>query len=262
MKLEIISKHPRAKTHTTPLLCVHGAWHGAWCWENFLPYFAEHGYEAHALSLRGHGNSDGKDAIRWYSSPRDYVADVAQVVNSMSTPPVLIGHSLGGYVVQKYLESQSTPAGVLLASIPPAGITGMFLRMLKRHPASTLKSLVLLDAWYMMSTPALAKDAFFSDDYPDEKFLEYYACIQTESFRIALEASFLNLPRPGRIRTPLLVIGAEKDRLFTVSEQRKTARVYNTEAIIYPQMAHNMMLEPGWQTVADQILNWLNSRNL
>ena len=45
MELEIISKRPRAKTHPTPLLFVHGAWHGAWCWENFLSYFAEHGYE-------------------------------------------------------------------------------------------------------------------------------------------------------------------------------------------------------------------------
>lgn len=45
MKLEIISKHPSEQTHPTPLLCVHGAW------ENFLPYFAEHGYEARAYHM-------------------------------------------------------------------------------------------------------------------------------------------------------------------------------------------------------------------
>ena len=261
MKLEIISKYPHEKTHTTPLLLVHGAWHGAWCWENFLPYFAEHGYEAHAFSLRGHGNSEGKDAIRW-NSTRDYVTDLEQVVSNISPPPVLIGHSMGGYIVQKYLESRNAPAGVLIASIPTAGIIGMLLRMLKRHPASTLKALLLLNTWYFVSTPALAKDAFFSDNFPDEKFLEYYARIQTESFRLALEAAFLNLPRPKRIRAPLLVIGAEKDRVFTVSEERKTARAYDTEAIIYPEMAHDMMLERSWQVVADQILNWLNSRHL
>jgi alpha-beta hydrolase superfamily lysophospholipase len=61
--------------------------------------------------------------------------------------------------------------------------------------------------------------------------------------------------------TPLLVIGAEKDRIFTVSEQRKTARAYHSEAILYPQ-AHDMMLEPGWGAVADEILEWLNPRNL
>ena len=261
MKLEIISKYPHEKTHSTPLLFVHGAWHGAWCWENFLPYFAEHGYEVHALSLRGHGNSEGRDGIRWYSTS-NYVADVAQVVKSLSPSPVLIAHSMGGYVVQKYLEANTAPAGVLLATIPTVGIIGMLLRMLRRHPASTLKALVTLNTWYFVSTPALAKDYFFSDDFPDDKFLGYYAHIQTESFRMALEAAILNLPRPRKIKTPLLVLGAENDRVFTVTEQRKTARAYNTEAILYPDMAHDMMLERGWRSAADQILSWLNSRNL
>ena len=261
MKLEVISKHPLERTHSTPLLFVHGAWHGAWCWENFLPYFAEQGFEVHALSLRGHGNSEGRDGIRWHSTS-NYVADVTQVVQSLSPSPVLIGHSMGGYVVQKYLETHTAPAGVLLASIPTVGILGMLLRMLRRHPASTLKALATLNTWYFVSTPALAKDYFFSDDYPDAKFLEYYAHIQTESFRMALEAAFLNLPHPRKIKTPLLVLGAENDRVFTTAEQRRTARTYKTEAILYPNMAHDMMLERGWESVANQILNWLSSRNL
>ncbi|HSL42491.1 MAG TPA: alpha/beta hydrolase [Anaerolineales bacterium] len=244
-----------------PLLLVHGAWHGAWCWENFLPYFAEQGYEVHALSLRGHGNSEGREHLRWFSV-REYVADLASVASSLGTPPVLIGHSMGGYVVQKYLESHTAPAGVLLTSIPTVGIIGMLLRMLKRHPASTLKALLLMNPWYFVSTPALAKDYLFSDDYPDEKFLEYYPYIQPESFRMALEAAILSLPRPGKIKTPLLVLGAENDRVFSVAEQHKTARAYKTEAVMFPDMAHDMMLEQGWGAVADTILSWLNSRNL
>jgi hypothetical protein len=261
MELEVISKRPRQKTHPTPLLCVHGAWHGAWCWENFLSYFAEHGYEVHAVSLRGHGNSEGRADIRWYNTG-NYVADLRQVAGSLSPSPVLIGHSMGGYVIQKYLETHSAPAAVLLASIPTTGILGMFLRWFKRHPVSILKTILLLDPWYMVSTPALAKDVFFSDDYPDEQFLEHYARIQPESTVMAVEASLLRLPRPKQVRTPLLVIGAEDDRIFTVAEQRKTARAYNTEAILHPQMAHDMMLEPGWETVADRILNWLDTHNL
>jgi pimeloyl-ACP methyl ester carboxylesterase len=261
LKLEVISKHPIERTHATPLLFVHGAWHGAWCWENFLPYFAEQGYEVHALSLRGHGSSEGRDGIRWYSV-KNYVEDVARVVKTLSPSPVLICHSMGGYVLQKYLETHTAPAGVLLATIPTVGIIGMLLRMLRRHPASTLKALLLLNPWYFVSTPALAKDYLFSDDYPDEKFLEYYPYIQSESFRMALEAAVLNLPRPKKVKTPLLVLGAEHDRVFTVAEQRKTAQAYNTEAILYPDMAHDMMLEQGWDSVADRILTWLKSNNL
>src|SRR5262245_23168354 len=82
MKLEIITKRPERITHPSPVLFVHGAWHGAWCWEYFLPYFVEHGYEVHALSLRGHGQSEGRDKIRWFSI-HDYVDDVDQIVKSL-----------------------------------------------------------------------------------------------------------------------------------------------------------------------------------
>lgn len=261
MKLEILSRKPAQKTHEYPLIFIHGAWHGAWSWENFLPYFAEHGYEVYAFSFRGHGASEGKEGLRWYST-REYVADVEQVVAGMSAPPVLIAHSMGGYILQKYLEEHTAPAGVLLASIPTSGILRMILRMLRRHPVSTLQALFLMNPWHFVSTPALAKDYFFSDDFPDAKFMQYYAHIQAESFRVALEATFFRLPRPARIKTPLLVLAAETDRVFTVAEQKKTARAYHTQATLFQDMAHDMLLEAEWKSVADHILRWLESRNL
>lgn len=169
MQLEIISKTPNEKTHDTPLLIIHGAWHGAWCWENFLPYFADHGYEVHALSLRGHGNSEGREVLRWHSAAKEYVEDVKTVVDGLKQPPVIIGHSMGGYILQKYLETNSVPAGVLLASIPTSGIFAMLMRFLKRHPWATLKTLFLMEPWYLVNSPTLVKEGFFSDDYPDSE---------------------------------------------------------------------------------------------
>lgn len=56
MNPELISKTPTLPAHATPLLFIHGAFHGAWCWdEHFLDYFAQHGFSAYSLSLRGHG---------------------------------------------------------------------------------------------------------------------------------------------------------------------------------------------------------------
>jgi pimeloyl-ACP methyl ester carboxylesterase len=79
MKLEVIARESRGRKPHTPLLFVHGSCHGAWCWaENFLDYFAAHSYSSYALSLRGHGQSDGKDVVQW-ASVKDYVADVAHV---------------------------------------------------------------------------------------------------------------------------------------------------------------------------------------
>ena len=104
MKLEVVARESGGGEPRAPLLFVHGACHGAWCWaEHFLDYFAAHGHSSYAVSLRGHGESDGKDVVQW-ASVKDYVADVARVADGLPRPPVLIGHSLGGLVVQKYLE--------------------------------------------------------------------------------------------------------------------------------------------------------------
>ncbi len=76
-----------------------------------------------------------------------------------------------------------------------------------------------------------------------------------------LETMF-NLPRPNKVRTPLLVLAAANDHVFTVEEEQATALAYNTEAEIFPDMAHDMMLEPNWRQVADKILGWLQTRGL
>ncbi|HEX2908686.1 MAG TPA: alpha/beta hydrolase [Phototrophicaceae bacterium] len=261
MHLEIITRKPPGTPRPTPLLFIHGSWHGAWCWdEYFLPYFAEQGYIAHAMSLRGHGKSSGDHELRW-ATVADYVADVEQVARILEGIPVLIGHSLGGYVVQKYLEGRRAAAAVLLASLPVTGMLAFTLRHLQRYPGSMLKTALSLNPYYMVGTPKINKAVFFSPDVPQEQFERYYEQMQRESFRIALDAALLDLPKPVRVNTPMLVLGAANDQIFTREEQENTATAYNTTAEFFP-MAHDMMLEPGWQAVADRILVWLHWKGL
>ena len=121
MKLEVLTREPKSDARNTPVLFVHAMFRGAWCWEDhFLPYFAQHGYVAHALSLRGHAGSEGRERLRW-ASVADYVSDLSQAVNQLPTTPVLVGHSMGGMFIQKYLQSHQTPAALLLASVSPKG---------------------------------------------------------------------------------------------------------------------------------------------
>jgi hypothetical protein len=72
----------------------------------------------------------------------------------------------------------------------------------------------------------------------------------------------LDLPKPEKVKTPLLVLGAARDNMIAPREIEATARAYNTQAEIIPDVAHNSMLEMGWQTVAERILAWLNARGL
>ena len=269
MKLEIIAnvkpstpRWPHLPERKSPILFVHGAWHAAWCWENFLPYFADRGYAAYAVSLRGHGASEGRDGLCWYSAAYDYVADIAQVIQTLPHPPILIGHSMGGYVVQKYLETHEATAGILLASAPVSGLFGFVMRFGFRHPWPLLKSQLLLNSWHLIETPELAKDAFFSPQMPSAEIARHFARLQPESLRVVLEMTLLNLPRPKQVQTPMLILAAENDRVFSVAEEQATANAYGTEVVVFPDMAHDMMLEPNWQQVADCVLNWLRERGL
>lgn len=262
MRLETISKLPLGVAHSTPLLFVHGAWHGAWCWDqHFLDYFARHGFATHALSLRGHGQSEGRDRLR-RTRLADYVADVAHVASELPRPPVVIGHSMGGAVVQKYLETHAAPAGVLLASVPPSGALAAALRLARRHPVRFAKANLTLSLFPLVATPQLAREAFFSASLPDELVLAYAKRLRDESYLAFLDMLALNLPRPRRIAAPMLVLGAAQDTFFHPREIDATARAYRTRAVIFPGMAHDMMLEAGWQAVAERILSWLSELRL
>ena len=114
--LEILQRPPATPNDSPPLLFVHGAWHGAWCWDlGFMEYLADRGYDCHAVSLRGHAGSPIDGSLRW-NRWKGYVEDVAEAVESLPVSPILVGHSMGGYTVQKYLESHTAPGAVLLAS--------------------------------------------------------------------------------------------------------------------------------------------------
>ena len=268
MRLEIISKLPAEGSgsgedrRSTPLLFIHGMFHGAWCWDvHFLDYFARHGFAAYAVNLRGHGNSEGGDKLRW-TRIADFVDDVDAAVRRLPTPPVLIGHSLGGFVVQKYLEDHGAPAAVLLSSPPPSGMLAPALRIMRRRPLIFAKINLTLNMAPMIASPGLAREAFFSADIPEEELRTYWKLMQNESYMALLDMVGLDLPKPEKVRTPMLVMGAERDNMLKPAEIEATARAYGTRAVIVPDVAHNSMLETRWEGVASRMLEWLRTRGL
>ena len=259
--LELIVRQAEGDSKKTPLLFVHGAWHGAWCWDEFfLPYFARQGYNCYALSLRGHGNSPGRERLRW-TRVHEYVADVAQIVAQLPATPVLIGHSMGGFVVQKYLEQYAAAGAILLAAVPPTGVLRTTLRIMLHHPIPFLKVNLTLSLAPLIATPELSRAHFFSASMPAAQVNQYHQRLQDESYLGFLDFLAFNLVRQKRVkRLPLLVLGAENDTIFSPQQVLQTAQAYGTQAEIFPDMAHDMMLEAGWQTVADRMINWLNEK--
>jgi pimeloyl-ACP methyl ester carboxylesterase len=260
--LEVIEKGSVSEAHPVPLLFVHGVWHAAWCWdENFLSFFADKGYRALAPSFRGHGNSPSNKPL-WSLSISDYVEDVSSVADTLATPPVIIGHSMGGLVVQKYLEAHDAPAAVLMTSVPPMGNLGNALRWIREYPSHFVKMTLTGKALPYINPPELARERFFSPHTPEADVRKYAARLQEDSSRIGIDSLLLRLPRPKRVTAPILVLGADEDGAHTRKEILATARAYATQAEFFPDMGHNMMLEPGWAAVAERIDTWLGTRGL
>lgn len=259
--LEVIDKGCTSERHPAPLLFVHGAWHAAWCWEeHFLEFFAGRGYRAVAVSLRGHGRSATAKPLRTCSFA-DYVEDVSVCAGRLPRSPIIVGHSMGGLLVAKYLEAHDAPAGVLMAPAFPMGYLGTGLRWLRRHPWHFAKIAATGKSLAAVNTAELARERFFSPHTPESIITDYAARLQEESARIGVD-SVVSFPRPKRVSAPLLVLGACGDGSVTRRAVQQTARAYRTEAEFFPNMGHDMMLEPGWAAVAERIDSWLGARGL
>src|SRR5262245_4643148 len=188
------------------ILLIHGAWHGPWCWENFTRRLTECGHNVRAMRLRGHDRPNG----RIWHRVRDYLDDVRCAANEFPDPPVLVGHSLGGLLVQKYLERHPASGGVLLASIPPGGTIAAFARLGARHPATMLKASALLTLEPFVRTRELARELFFTTDTSQKIVDQCFARLQNESYLAFLD-TVVKLARPRRVRHRMLVLGAERD---------------------------------------------------
>jgi len=255
MKINVVVTEPTSDKRTTPIVFVHGAWHGAWCWtENFTEHFADHGYGSYAIDLRGHGASEG--SVRW-ARISHYVHDLRRLVLELDTEPVIIGHSMGGLVVQQYLSRYRAAAGVLMAPVPAAGAIGATMRVILDHPGAFLRANTTLSLGPFVDDEDRAISLLFGPHMGAVDANRYAALLQDESYPAYLEM-IVDLPRTSRIRDPILVLGAESDAIFSPAEIKATARAYNTEAVIFGGMGHDMMLEPGWEGPARAIIDWLD----
>lgn len=102
-------------------LLVHGACHGAWCWERVIDCLRVSGARAEAIDLPGHGSrrrSAGEGKLA------DSVVAIREAVGRLPEPPVLVGHSWGGFpVTMAAAEDPAAVAGLayVAAYVPVEG---------------------------------------------------------------------------------------------------------------------------------------------
>ncbi|MGD9602270.1 MAG: alpha/beta hydrolase [Gammaproteobacteria bacterium] len=252
--LEILS-HPAAHpAKRPPLLFIHGGFHAAWCWdEHFLPWFAGHGWDAHAVSLRGHGGSGPRGRLnRWRL--QDYVEDARRAAEQLKRPPVLIGHSLGGHVAMRLAPRIDAPAVALLAPSPTYGTEQVRARMLRRHP-------VAMTLAFATGNLCLAKRAFasffFRESLPPDVRRRYIARLDCESMAAVQDVLGARDPAdPCAVTSPSMVIGGADDWSIPQAILQDTADRLRAPFRVTPG-AHDLMLDPAWETTAEVLHGWL-----
>ncbi|MGH8714749.1 MAG: alpha/beta hydrolase [Casimicrobiaceae bacterium] len=253
------SRLPARPTAKPSLLFVHGGYCDAWCWEPyFLPWFAARGYAAHALSLRGHGASGGQESL-FVTGLDDYVADVEHVAAGLASTPVLIGHSMGAAIVERMLTTRPIRAAALLAPIPPAGLAPVAQRLLAWQP-EYLVNMQRLDAPHLSGDILAAlRPMYFSASVAPEILAEAVAHLAPESPRALMDLTLRLHGGAPVAPARLFVLGARDDRISTPADVRATASLYGVAPVIVPGLAHMLMLERDWETVARPLLAWLEA---
>ncbi|MDG4721032.1 MULTISPECIES: alpha/beta hydrolase [Thalassospira] len=258
-ELEIFRRSPSGKAKSKhPIVFVHGAFTGAWCWnEHFLTWFADKGFETVSFSLRGHGGSGGRQ-LRNLASIDDYVEDLEEVVDTLGQTPVLIGHSMGGYIIQKYLERHTAEAAILMASVPPEGLLASNAIMAMAQP-----DLYFQMAWLQAIGPhTFLRDrlgrAMLSPDIAEDEGMIYFGRLETESQRALMDMMGANPIFLSADQVPaMLVIGARDDEIIQSELIHHTAKRYHADYALVDDIHHAMMLDKNWEMVADTMLEWL-----
>jgi pimeloyl-ACP methyl ester carboxylesterase len=252
MNLEVLERRSgEGPSPYPPLLFVHGYWQAAWCWDEFLmPELATRGLDCFAVSLTGHGGSDGKIRGR---SIRDHVADVYSVVARFDTPPIVIGHSMGAYVAQHYAAMRHPATGLVLVSpVPSSGAWRATWRVASRHPGKFAKANLTLDIGAVVEDPDHAYEWLFSPSFPRAKADGFASRWERASYRTYWGMLF-GRPDVSRIETPTILVGGDHDGLFSLAEWEAGAVKLGTTPIIIEDAGHELMLEPSWTELAGHI---------
>lgn len=260
-KLHTLHRPAKKPNGHPPLVFVHGGYVHSGCWDiNFLPHFSQLGYHCHAIDLSGHGASEGREALHSYDL-NHYAADVAQIVAGLPMPPVLIGHSMGALVVQRYLEKGRASGLVMMSPVPTTGLAGCSAQLNARQPDFLREAAYAVRGKYTENTVKVMRDVYFSPDVTPEQFKAFKPLVQDESTTAIAEMMALAWRPPmRRSKIPALVMGGELDAIFPSNQLHFTASGWNAETCIIPRAGHMIMMEPHWKVAAGQIDHWINRR--
>ena len=248
---------PERRSRRRPLLLLHGELGGSWLWERYLLYFAQRGWEGHALNLRAHFWSENQDFEELDLDT--YLEDSIAAAEALGRPAVVVGHGMGALLAMKLAEQRQVHGLVLLSPalpgpirpdapshvvrlVPPRfrrellGWAGPADQIQRQHPDLTLRDVMRVQ--HLMGAESGAARRQMLEGVPVEREL--------------------------LSGVPMLVVGAGVDRMFPEPESERLAEWLGAEYQPFGAHSHYGLVigEESHEQVADAIRAFLEHHRL
>jgi pimeloyl-ACP methyl ester carboxylesterase len=247
------------------IVFIHGMFQNPKSWGNWINYFTEQGYNCLAPAWPLH---EGEPADLRQNPPaglgdlslNDVIGKIEEFILKLDGKPIVIGHSVGGLIVQLLANRNMITAGVAIDSVAPNAMLDFDWGFFKNSAIITnpLKG----------NDPILTDLETFQGSFANTLSLEevkpYFEQYATHDSRNVLrdclgEAGQLDIDLP---HVPLLLIAGEKDQIIPASLTEKNAKAYTDKGSVtdfkeFAGRSHFICNEPGWQEVAQYSFDWL-----
>jgi pimeloyl-ACP methyl ester carboxylesterase len=253
------------------IVLIHGFWVTPRSWENWKAHYEQRGFRVLTPTYPGfEGEVEALNAdptpIAEVTLPQ-IIEHMADVIGALGAPPILIGHSAGGTITQLLLDRGYGAVGVVLNSAPTEGVKVTPLSQVRstwavlKNPANRHKAVGFTwEQWHYAFTNTF-------DEGESRRLYERYAI--PASGGILWNSVLANLmpgPQDAHVdygndaRPPLLFVSGSEDHIMPPSVQRSNAEHYHgdtlTERREYAGYPHLLPASPGWEQIADDVLEW------
>ena len=254
------------------IVFVHGMYMTPLCWEGWLTYFEARGYRCVAPAWPGRDRP--VEALRArHPDPelgrltlRDVVSHVAGTVAALGGKPVLVGHSMGGLVVQLLLQRDIAAAGVAIDSAPPQGVFSAAWSFVRAN-APHINPLARQGVPIAMSFSRF-QYAFVNGLPLADQRAAYERYVVPESRRVPAQ-SLTRVARVdfAKVHAPLLLVGGSADHIIPASLNRRNHARYRRSPSVtdyreFPGRTHFIIGQRGWEEVAAAVASWLEERGV
>jgi pimeloyl-ACP methyl ester carboxylesterase len=246
------------------VIMVHGAFCGGWAFDQFRQPFEAAGHLCLAPDLRGHEAGARRGATQGLSIA-DYAGQITKLIAAQPTPPVLIGHSMGGLVAQLAAARAPVRALILLAPSPPWGVQGGTVE----EAISAVTLYALGPFWVQAIDPDYGSVRLYTlnrVERAERKAL--FARMTSESGRALwevlnwwLDPFMTTAVNPGRVSAPVLAYAGAHDVIHPPATVKQVAGRLKGETRVMPGMSHWLTGEPGWADIAAGCLEWLAAQD-